>query len=84
MERSLQNLMAVTLLLKQSAEITPHNFTKPFIWIGYYDELVTIVIVINVVIGGFSLEIGSCNCLITGARFTANCPILLSEHNFAD
>ena len=36
-------------------------------------ELVTIVIVINGVIGGGPKMIGSCNCLIT-----------LSDYNFAD
>ena len=36
-------------------------------------------------IGAVSLEeIGSCNYLIKGARFTVNCPITLSEHIFAE
>ena len=43
------------------------------------------MIVINVVMGAVSLEeIGLCNYLIKGARFTVNCPITLSEHIFAE
>ena len=55
--------MPVKFLSKQSPE------TKPSLFYSQSLELVTIVIVLNVVIGGFRRGLkmtGSCNCPITG------------------
>ena len=69
--------MAVKFLSKQSLE------TSQFYKVRLLNWLPLIVIVINVVIGGFSREdlkwIRSYNCLITGVRFRPtvrlHCPI---------